>query len=324
MKAISILDDDARTLCWQETRTPTPGQGEVLVRVRASAVNRADLLQRIGHYPIPAGASEILGLEAAGEIAQLGPGVSGWRVGDRVCCLLAGGGYAENVVTPASLLLALPDSMSYTDAAAIPEVFYTAFLNIFLEAEQKPGEWVLVHAGASGVGTAAIQLCRAFQSPVIATASASKLGHLRDMGVVEAIDREHDDFGARVARLTEKRGVDIILDPVGGAYFERNLHCLATGGRLVNIGLLGGTDAPLSLGRLLMKRLRVIGSLLRSRSLQEKEAITVEFRQRVWPMFEAGALKPVIHQVLPIDQAQQAHAMLQANATIGKVVLHIP
>lgn len=323
MKAICIHNDDLRTLSWEETTRPEPGANEVLLKVHATAVNRADLLQRIGRYPAPAGASEILGLEAAGEIAALGSDVQGWNIGDRVCCLLPGGGYAEYVTAPASLLLPIPANMSMSEAAAIPEVFYTAFLNIFLEAEQQPGDWVLIHAAASGVGTAAIQLCRVFQSPVIATASASKLPYLQTTGVVEAIDRERADFSQRVASLTGNRGVDIILDPVGADYLERNIQSLAPGGRLVLIGLLSGARGAIPLGPVLSKRLRIIGSVLRSRSLQEKEAITAEFRRRVWPLFQTGELKPVIEQVLPIQRANEAHTLLRSNTTIGKLVLTI-
>lgn len=322
MKAIHVQNDDKNTLVWQETRTPEPGPDDVLLKVHATAVNRADLLQRVGRYPVPAGQSEILGLEAAGEVAAVGANVRAWKIGDRACCLLTGGGYAEYVVTPASLLLPVPDSMTMNQAAAIPEVFYTAFLNIFLEANQQPGDHVLIHAAASGVGTAAIQLCKIFQSPVIATASTPKIPYLQSLGV-QAIDRNHDDFVSRVAELTQNRGVDIILDPVGADYLEKNILSLAPGGRLVLIGMLSGSKAELPLGPLLMKRLHVIGSVLRSRTLQEKEAITTEFRRRVWPLFESGELKPVIHQVFPIQNANDAHELLRSNTTIGKLILNI-
>ncbi|MFU8806992.1 MAG: NAD(P)H-quinone oxidoreductase [Bradymonadaceae bacterium] len=323
MKAIQIQNDESNTLIWSEVPTPQPGPGEVLVRVHSTACNRADLYQRKGGYPPPEGASDILGLEAAGKIAALGPDVDDWKEGDRVCALLAGGGYAEYVVVPAAMLLAIPEGMAFNEAAAIPEVFYTAYLNIFMEAAQKPGEIVLLHAGASGVGTAAIQLCRAFDSPVFATASAPKLQFLRDMGVQEAIDRENDDFSGIIARHTNKRGVDIILDPVGAAYLQKNIRSLATGGRLVLIGLLSGAETEISLGRILRKRLRIIGSVLRSRSLEEKVRITSEIRRKVWPLFETGRLKPIIDEVFAVDEANIAHDLLQTNATIGKVVLQV-
>lgn len=324
MKAIQVLDDEFNTLSWTEVPTPTPGPGEVLLRVRATACNRADLLQRKGRYPVPAGASEILGLEAAGEVAALGAEVDSWAVGDRACCLLTGGGYAEYVVVPAAMLLPIPEGFSYGQAAAIPEVFYTAYLNIFMEGTQKPGERVLIHAAASGVGTAAIQLCQAFGSPVFATASQNKIEFLRQMGVEFAIDRENDDFSAVVAHATDRRGVDIILDPVGAGYLEKNIHSMATGGRLIIIGLLGGGEGEISLGRLLMKRLRVIGSVLRSRPLEEKIRITSEIKRKVWPLFETGELGPIIDSTFSIEEVNDAHDLLQSNTTIGKVVLEIP
>jgi putative PIG3 family NAD(P)H quinone oxidoreductase len=323
MKAIQVRDDEHNTLEWTDAETPSPGPGEVLIDAAATAVNRADLLQRRGLYPVPEGASPILGLEASGTIAQLGEGVEGWQVGDRVCALLGGGGYAQKVVVPADMLLPVPQHIDLVEAAAIPEVFYTAYLNIFLEADQSEGERVLVHAGASGVGTAAIQLCRVFDSPVYATASGSKLDFLRDLGVEEAIDRREEDFAERIEALTDGEGVDIILDPVAADYLERNLSILKRCGRLVIIGLLSGTRAELPLAPLLRKRLRVIGSVLRSRSPQEKAHITDRFRQEVWPWFESGDLSPVIYRMLPIAAANEAHDILQGNENIGKVVLRI-
>jgi putative PIG3 family NAD(P)H quinone oxidoreductase len=323
MKAISVNEDEFHTMVWSETPTPSPGPGEVLLRVRATACNRADLLQRRGRYPPPPGASLILGLEAAGEVAEVGADVVGWKPGDRACCLLTGGGYAQFVVVPAAMLLPIPAGLDFGQAAAIPEVFYTAYLNIFIEAQQKPGETVLIHAAASGVGTAAIQLCKAFASPVFATASQGKIAYLESLGVDQAIDREQDDFAAIIAQVTDRRGVDIILDPVGASYLNQNVNSLATGGRLVLIGLLGGTQADLALGRVLMKRLRIIGSVLRSRSLEEKVHITDVIRERVWPLFEAGTLRPVIDCTFPIEEVNDAHDLLQSNATIGKVVLEV-
>lgn len=323
MKAIQVRDDEQHTLVWEEVEPPSPGPGEVLVKAAATAVNRADLLQRRGLYPVPEGASEILGLEVSGTIAQLGEGVEGHQVGDRVCALLAGGGYAEYVVVPAAMLLAVPESIDLVEAAAIPEVFYTAYLNIFLEANQTQGERVLVHAGASGVGTAAIQLCRVFDSPVYATASGSKLDFLRELGVEAAIDRHEEDFAERIDALTDGEGVDIILDPVAANYLDRNTRILKRCGRLVIIGLLSGTKAELSLSRLLMKRLRVIGSVLRARSLDEKVEITSRFRQEVWPWFDSGELAPIIDRMLPIAEAMKAHDILHNNENVGKVVLRI-
>src|SRR5690554_315149 len=242
MKAIQIKDDAARTLFLAEVPRPTAGPGEVIIEACASAVNRADLLQRTGRYPVPEGASEIMGLEVSGRIAELGEGVEGWSVGQRVCCLLSGGGYAEYVKAPAALLLAVPEHIDLVEAAGIPEVFFTAYLNIFLEANLAEGERVLVHAGASGVGTAAIQLSRVFDAPVYATASAEKLDFLRELGVEAAIDRHAEDFAERISALTDGEGVDIILDPVGADYLQKNLGILKRRGRLVLIGLLSGAD----------------------------------------------------------------------------------
>ncbi|RAL23989.1 NADPH:quinone oxidoreductase [Lujinxingia litoralis] len=324
MKAIAVEPhEDSPRLVWQTHPKPAPGPGEVLIRVKATACNRADLLQARGRYPVPEGASAILGLEAAGEVVELAADVQGVSPGDRVCALLSGGGYAEYVTCPASLLLPVPDTMSMEEAAAMPEVFYTAFLNLYLEGELRPGERVLVHAAASGVGTAALQLCRLTQNPVIGTASAEKLDHLQTLGAERAIDRHNEDFESIVREWTGGQGVDVILDPVGGTYLEANMKSLATGGRLVVIGLLGGAKAPLALNRLLMKRLQIKGSVLRSRSLAEKEEITRAFKERIWPHVTTGELHPVIDEVLPIEDAEQAHGRLAANATLGKIVLRV-
>ncbi len=323
MKAMTIRDDDDNSLVWQDVVRPEPDVGEVLIDVKATSCNRADLLQRRGMYHPPEGASEIIGLDAAGIVEEVADGVEDVEPGDRVCALLAGGGYAEYTTCPAALVMPVPDHLSLAEAAAIPEVFFTAFLNIFLEADHEPGDSVLVHAAASGVGTAAVQLCKAFDSPVYGTASQSKLDFLDQLGIDAAIDRNNDDFSARLDQLTDRRGVDIVLDPVGGNYFQKNLHLLATGGRLVVIGLLGGSDSEISLGRLLMKRLRVIGSVLRSRSLDEKSTIADEFRSTVWPLFFDGTLQPIIDRRMSIEEANEAHELLEENATIGKIVLTI-
>lgn len=320
MKAIVVQEDSEHTLALGTVRRPRPGHGEVIIEAAATAVNRADLLQRVGKYPVPAGASEILGLEVSGTIVELGEGVDNWALGQRVCCLLGGGGYAQFVCAPAALLLAVPDDLDLVEAAGIPEVFFTAYLNVFLEAELCEGERVLVHAGASGVGTAAIQLCRVFEAPVYATASAEKLDFLRSLGVEAAIDRHAQDFAEHILALSGE-GVDIILDPVGAEYLAQNLRVLKPRGRLVLIGLLSGANTEISLRPVLMNRLRVIGSVLRSRSLAEKTEIAQRFRQEVWPWFERGALRPIIDRVLPIEQAREAHAVLRANENIGKVVL---
>lgn len=321
MKAIQVKENAERTLFLAEVPRPSPGRGEVIIEAAATAVNRADLLQRTGRYPVPKGASKILGLEVSGHIVEVGEGVQGWAVGQRVCCLLSGGGYAEYVKAPADLLLALPDHIDLVEAAGIPEVFFTAYLNIFLEANLSEGERVLVHAGASGVGTAAIQLCRVFDSPVYATASAEKLDFLRDLGVEAAIDRHSEDFAEQINALTDGEGVDIILDPVGADYLQKNISILKLRGRLVLIGLLSGADTEISLRPLLMRRLRLIGSVLRSRTPAEKSEIADRFRQEIWPWFESGDLKPIIDRTFAISEAGKAHEVLRNNKNIGKVLL---
>lgn len=323
MHAIQIADDERRSLVWSETDEPECGPEQVIVRARATAVNRADLLQRRGLYPVPPGASQILGLEVAGTIERLGDSVEGWQIGDRVCALLEGGGYAEKVAIDASMLLPIPDRLDFVGGAAVPEVFYTAWLNVFMEPEIVPGETVLVHAAASGVGSAAVQLCRAFGHRCIATASGDKLAAVSELGADVVVDRREQDFLTAVREETGGRGVDVILDPVGASYLPHNIKALAHRGRLVNIGLLGGTKAELDLARVLTRRLRIVGSVLRSRSRKEKERITEEIRLEVWPRIADGSLRPVIHCSMPITEAERAHALLEKNATTGKVVLTI-
>lgn len=321
MRAIQILDDDAHSLEWREVPVPTPRPGEVLVDVHATAVNRADLLQRAGRYDPPPGASDILGLECAGIVAAVGDDVPATWIGRRVAALLSGGGYAEQVAVPADHLLELPDDLAFTDAAAIPEVFYTAFLNLCIEANLQPGETVLVHAAASGVGTAALQICRELGCPVVATASGDKLDALPELGATRCVDRHTESFDSVVAEFTDGRGVDVILDPVAANYFERNIASLAPQGRLVLIGLLSGTRAELDLAALLRRRLHIVGSVLRSRTNAEKTAITQRFRDVVWPWIRDRQVVPVIDRVMSIEQVDDAHALLRTNDTVGKVVL---
>ena len=323
MHAITIADDVERTLTWERATPPVMGPGQVLIRTRATAVNRADLLQRRGRYPVPPGASQILGLEVAGVIEAMDVSVTGWSIGDRVCALLEGGGYAEQVSVDASMLLPIPERLSFVEAAAVPEVFYTAWLNVFLETKIQPDECVMVHAAASGVGSAAVQLCRAFGHRCFATASAGKLEAVRALGADVLIDRNNERFVNVVKEQTNSRGVDVILDPVGGSYFTDNLRSLAPGGRLVNMGLLGGIEGTVNLAQLMTRRLRIIGSVLRSRSRAEKVEITASVREHVWPRLESGQLNPVIHATFPITEAAAAHALLEANETIGKVVLTV-
>jgi putative PIG3 family NAD(P)H quinone oxidoreductase len=324
MKAIVVAGDEDHSLEWTDVPDPEPGPGQVLVAVEATAVNRADLLQRRGRYPPPEGASSILGLEAAGRIAALGRGVEGRELGARVCALLPGGGYAERVVVPDGMLLEVPEHLSCHEAAALPEVLYTAFVNLCLEADLRPGESVVVHAGASGVGTAALQIARVVGARAVATASAHKLDALRgQFDVHAAIDRRADDLFEQISEALAPGGADVILDPVGADYLEGNLEILARRGRLVLIGLLGGRRAEIDLGAILMRRVRLIGSVLRSRSLDEKLAITRALRERIWPHVTAGEIRPVIDEAISIEEAERAHARLAANDTIGKIVLSI-
>lgn len=323
MNAIITADDEAKTLSLGEVPKPIPGPGEVLLAVHATAVNRADLVQRAGKYPPPPGASHILGLEAAGVVEALGDGVEGVELGQRACALLTGGGYAEYVTVPASLLMDIPAGMSMSEAAALPEVYFTAWVNLFMEANIQHGEAALIHAGASGVGTAAIQLCKAMGVPVWATASGQKLEFLRELGVEDAFDRREQDFVSEIKAATGGRGADVILDPVGADYLERNIKALARRGRMVSIGLLSGREATLPMGPVLVKRLKVIGSVLRSRSVEEKELIAEDLRARAWGRFETGELKPIIERTFPLAQAQEAHELLASNTTIGKIVLEV-
>ena len=321
MKAISV---DADKLVWRDAPTPQPGTGEVLIRNYATAINRADLVQRRGGYPAPAGASQILGLECAGVVAEVGEGVTRYRVGDRVCALLAGGGYAQYVAVPAGQALRIPEGLTFEQAASLPEVYATAYLNLFMEASLQVGERVLLHAGASGVGTAGIQLCNAFGSPCFVTAgNDDKIARCVALGAVNGTNRHSGSFRERIGEWTEGRGIDVILDPVGASYLADNLRLLATDGRLVIIGLMGGTKAELEIGLMMMKRLRIIGSTLRARSVAAKARVMDALAQRVWPHIVAGRIQPIIEAVFPIERAEEAHALIAGDQTFGKVVMSI-
>ncbi|MBA52938.1 MAG: NAD(P)H-quinone oxidoreductase [Pseudomonadales bacterium] len=323
MKAIVIESD--KSLSWQEQPEPPLGADQVAIAVRTTAVNRADLMQRAGLYPPPPGASEILGLECAGEIKAVGTSVSQWQVGDRVCALLAGGGYAETVVCHADHVLPIPAGFDFIQATALPEVFATAWMNLFMLAELQPGQKAILHAGASGVGTAAIQLCKAQGNPVFVTVGdQAKLDSCMALGADGGHVRTEGDFETAVKEWAGKTGVAAILDPVGGNYLEQNIRCLDTDGSLVIIGLMGGRTGSLDLGRLLVKRIRVIGSTLRSRSDAAKAAVIAQMREQVWPRFEQGILKPIVHSTFPIDQASQAFDLVASNQTTGKVILELP
>lgn len=323
MKAIVVTGTtDAPTLVWQDVDDLAYGVDEVLVRVGATAVNRADLSQARGNYPPPKGASPILGLEMAGTIEAMGANVTGWQVGDRVCALLPGGGYAEQVVVPAGMLMRLPEGWGMEMGTAVPEVWFTAYVNLFLEGDLKAGETVLIHAGGSGVGTAAIQLANAIGATVIATAGAEfKLDKCRELGATYAINYKEQDFYEVVMEVTENQGVDLVLDPVGGDYFHRNLKVLRRFGRLVCIGLLSGGRTEASITPILRNRLQVIGSTLRTRPVAEKVAITRQFSKQFWPLLLDGTLQPVIDRTFSIEQAQGAHAYVAQNKNLGKVIL---
>lgn len=323
MKGIVVNQVEGKpVLVWQEVLDVTFGGDEVLVDVRATAVNRADLIQAQGGYPPPPGASQILGLEMAGVINAVGELVEGWKPGDRVCALLPGGGYAEQVAVPAGMLLRLPDEWDFVQGTAVPEVWYTAYVNLFLEGDLKPGETVLIHAGASGVGTAAIQLARITNAAIFVTAGrADKLTVCRELGATLAINYKEQDFLEAVLAATDNQGVDLIIDPVGGAYLDRNIRALRRFGRLVNIGLLSGGRGELDMGRVLSNRLHIVGSTLRNRPPSEKIQITRQFESGFWHLFRTGELKPIIDRVFPIQEAQAAHEYVARDENIGKVVL---
>ena len=323
MKAIVVHQgEEGPALVWEEVEDVSFGAEEVLVDVRASAVNRADLSQARGHYPPPPGVTDILGLEMAGVVVEKGENVRGWQVGDRVCALLAGGGYAERAAVHQDMLMRLPEEWSFEQGAAVPEVWLTAFVNLFIEGGLQAGERVLIHAGGSGVGTAAIQLAREAGATSFATAGAEeKLAACRELGAALAVNYKQEDFLERVREATGGEGVDLILDPVGADYLERNLMALKENGRLVQIGLLSGAKAEMNLGLVLGKSLRVIGSRLRPRPLAEKISITRQFQARFWPLMEAGVIVPVVDTVFPMEQAQAAHEYVREDRNTGKVIL---
>ena len=325
MQAILIdQPGDENVLKLGSAPDPILGPGQVRIAVAASALNRADLLQRQGMYPPPPGASPILGLECSGVVAELGEGVQQWQVGDRVMALLAGGGYAEQVVVDAGSCMKVPENLDLVEAGGLAEVCLTVFLNVFQLGGLEAGGWLLVHGGGSGIGTAAIQMAREAGARVIVTAgSDEKCARCLELGANVAVNYREADFAEAVAEATGGAGVDVILDSIGGAYLERNLSSLALGGRLVLIGLMGGAKAEIPLGTLLMKRLHVMGSTLRARPEAEKADLARAFVERFGKALESGALRPIIHEVLPLAEAAEGHRRMKASAHFGKILLKV-
>ncbi|MGW4396119.1 NAD(P)H-quinone oxidoreductase [Amycolatopsis nivea] len=321
MHAITIREPGAPdVLEWTEVPDPEPGPGEVLLDVTASAVNRADLLQRQGNYPPPPGASDILGLECSGTIAELGEGVEGWQVGDEVCALLAGGGYAERVAVPAGQLLPVPAEIETVAAAGLPEVACTVWANVVMHAGLGEGQVLLVHGGAGGIGTHAIQVGKALGATVAVTAgSPERLERCRQLGADLTINYKEQDF-VEVLRA-ETKGADVILDNMGAKYLGRNVDALAADGRLVIIGMQGGAKGELNIGKLLGKRASVFAAGLRSRPLDQKAAIVADVRNRLWPLVEQGSVQPIVGDVVPMAEAASAHRMLEEGSIFGKVLL---
>ena len=308
-----------------ERPMPVPPPGHVLIKVHAAGVNRPDVLQRTGNYPVPPGASDLPGLEVAGEIVDGDPGDSGFSKGDLVCALVAGGGYAQYCTVPIELCLPVPKGWTALEAASLPETFFTVWSNVFDRAGLAPGETLLVQGGSSGIGVTAIQMARALGHRVFATAgSDEKCRACEALGAERGINYRTEDFVGIVKAATEGKGVDVILDMVGGDYVPREISCLADDGRLVFIALLGGAKASISLGQILIRRLTVTGSTLRPRSLAFKAAIAAQLRRQVWPLIESGAIKPVIYRTFPLAQAALAHALMETSAHVGKIMLEVP
>ncbi|MBM7172828.1 NAD(P)H-quinone oxidoreductase [Streptomyces sp. G44] len=323
MYAITIPEPGGpEALVWAEVPDPVPGEGEVLVEVVASAVNRADLLQRQGAYNPPPGASPYPGLECAGRVTALGPGVSGWAVGDEVCALLSGGGYAEQVVVPAGQLFPVPEGVDLVTAAALPEVTSTVWSNVFMISHLRPGETLLAHGGSSGIGTMAIQLGKAVGAKVAVTAgSKEKLAFCQELGADILINYREQDFVEEIERATDGSGADVILDNMGAKYLERNVRALAVNGRLAIIGMQGGVKGELNIATLLNKRAAVTATSLRGRPATEKASIVAAVREHVWPLIAGGHVRPIVDRTVPMREAAAAHRVLEESSHIGKVLL---
>ncbi|MBT8225435.1 MAG: NAD(P)H-quinone oxidoreductase [Dactylosporangium sp.] len=322
MRAVTIPEPGGpEQLVLAEVPDPEAAAGEVVIEVAATAVNRADLLQRQGTYPAPAGAPPYPGLECSGRISALGPGVTGWRIGDAVCALLAGGGYAERVAVPAGQLLPVPAGVDLVEAATLPEAACTVWSNLIHHGRLCPGETLLVHGGGSGIGTFATQLGTALGATVLVTARGLKHEALRALGASTAIDYTAQDFPKAVRAATGGRGADVILDIIGAAYLDRNIDTLAPDGRLVIIGLQGGRRAEMNLSALLVKRASIIATTLRARPPAQKAAIVERVRAEVWPLLETGRIRPVVDRRFPLGQVSEAHRLVERNAHLGKVLL---
>lgn len=323
MRAVAIRHPgEPEVLVVEERAVPTPAAGEVLIRVGAAGVNRPDVLQRKGAYPPPPGASDLPGLEIAGEVVATAAGVDRWRAGDVVCALLSGGGYAEYAVAPAGQCLPCPEGLSVVEAAALPETYFTVWTNVFERGRLQPGETLLVHGGSSGIGTTAIQLARQHGAIVYTTAgSDEKVQACERLGAGRGINYRTEDFVTVCRTLTDKRGVDVILDMVGGSYIPRNVELLAEDGRLVQIALLEGAHATLNLGLIMRRRLTVTGSTLRPRSIEEKTRLAGELERQVWPWLARGLVRPQIYTTVPLAEAAEAHRLMESSRHIGKIML---
>lgn len=321
MHAITITGN---SLAINQCPTPTPQINEVLIKVHAAGINRPDIMQRNGLYPAPAGASDILGLEVAGTIVELGDTQSSWNIGDRVCALVTGGGYAEYCVAAAELCLPIPEAFSFIQAAALPETYFTVWSNVFDRVQLQAGEILLVHGGSSGIGTTAIQLGKAFGAKVIVTAgSDDKCQFCRELGADLAINYRQQDFVTEIKHYTDAKGVNVILDMIGGDYFPRNIKCMAFDARLVQIALQNGIKAELNLLAIMLKRLLITGSTLRARNTEFKADIAQQLLKHVWPLLLSGQIKPVIYQCFSLKDAAKAHTLMESSQHIGKIILTV-
>lgn len=323
MKVIEVPQPGgADVLVFGERSTPEPDSEEVLIRVAGAGMNRADIMQREGKYPPPPGASDLLGLEVSGTVVALGKDTENLSIGNKVCALVAGGGYAEYCLAPASSCLPVPDSLDIVEAGAVPETFFTVWTNVFTRGNLSKGESILIHGGSSGIGTTAIQLAKAFGATVLTTAGSDKKCHRSiELGADIAINYKEKDFVEEVMNITGGKGVDVILDMVGGSYVPRNLKCLAMEGRAVIIATQGGLKSEINILPIMMKRLTLTGSTLRGRSVEQKAAIADELREKVWPLLENNTVYPVIDSVFPVEQVKEAHLRMESGQHIGKIVL---